>query len=180
MTMLALKTDKKIEPPAYVLQKVERDMRQLVSSEGQKLRVSYQRSFKSGVAFGWRETLPEQLVNLQYSLGPFSQLKKLGRGWDGKFAEPLTNELLELGEQFWYSLASVATQLPAVYPGADNFLVFTWKDSTFRKELSISIYEDEGDVFCDWVLKTPSVKNIGKADFDTRKLNQIVRIYNSL
>jgi hypothetical protein len=182
MTTIAPPIDPQFtQPPAYVLQQVSHDFADLRSSEGRELLDASRGSLSSQDAFGWRVSLPDSLEKLFYnSPGPFEELRRLKCGWDGQGAEPLSSELLAVGEEFWSSVARIATSMPVVHPGADNFLVFSWKDRKSNKELSISIYDDEGRVFCDWLLKFSGVREVGTCDYNVQCLKLIIGLYNLL
>lgn len=84
-------------------------------------------------------------------LYPFQSLKT---GWDGYWAEPLSQEVLLRANQLWRRIEQITvnqTDLPVVRPAANGSVALTWNNEYPKKELEIWLY-DQPDYYAEWML----------------------------
>lgn len=181
MTILCPEQVEKVQPPAFVARQATEDLSKLESDGGKKLKKASEVFLGTNrIPLGWKEELPTDLDQLKTTPRVFVTLKQLKKNWDGYDAEPLSDLLLENAQDFWFALPEVATEMPAVYPGADNFLVFSWINFRKEKQLDISIYEEDGNITCNWLAKSRATRKGDSAPFDISILKSVLRMYNSL
>lgn len=85
---------------------------------------------------------------------PIHPLQSLETGWDGYWAEPLSQEVLFRANQLWRKIEQVAinrSNLPAVQAAANGSVAFTWSHDYPEKELEIWLY-DQPNYYAEWML----------------------------
>ncbi len=92
------------------------------------------------------------------SSSPVSTLQNLQVGWDGYWAEPLSQQVLLRAHDLWLRIRQTTgdkDELPSVNSAANGSVAFTWSYHYPEKELEIWLY-DQPDFYAEWLL---SVKN---------------------
>lgn len=169
--------ERKIKTYDEIRRETERDLNNLENKVFNEIPWGQKGTDRS---LAWEYTLPANLDDTKYA-GPLDHLKNLKKGWDGQGSDPLTPLLIEKGEEFWNSCAPIAVQNPKIWPGGDNFILFHWKDEDRDKWLKVSIYEDEGSLTCDWLLKTPTTQYSNEdVDFNLEFFRNLVDYYNEI
>lgn len=82
---------------------------------------------------------------------PVAELSKLGPGWDGYWASPLSYECIGRGVKLWYKFVELKIELPQYGPSACGAINFSWTSQYPDKELDIDIY-DQDDYYCEYML----------------------------
>ena len=101
---------------------------------------------------------------------PLYPWQRLKAGWDGYWAEPLSQEVLLRGHQLWVLIQQVGLDgqdLPVVSPSANGSVAFTWSHHYPRKELEIWLY-DQPDYYLEWLLSVE-----GKQDVESEARSQV-------
>ena len=175
-------TKEAIQPVHFYRERARQELSQLRNEDSKNLCASLRIESLQPASTPrcWQEALPRDLSSLQYEAGPLHDLRHLKEGWDGFGALPLTEELLDRGEELWYELSSISTQIPKVFPGADNFLLFWWNDTSKDKEIKISVYEEDGDLWWDLVLRSGNEQIYGSRPFDVDLMTSMIGHYNLL
>lgn len=85
---------------------------------------------------------------------PIHPLLCLKTGWDGYWAEPLSQVILPRANQLWRKIEQITinrSNLPTVQPAANGSVAFVWSCEYPEKELEIWLY-DQLDYYAEWIL----------------------------
>ena len=88
------------------------------------------------------------------SASPVYPLQSLQTGWDGYWAEPLSQKVLLRAHDLWMQIKQITCDkgdLPGISPAANGSVAFTWSSQYPRKELEIWLY-DQPDYYAEWLL----------------------------
>jgi hypothetical protein len=112
---------------------------------------------------------------------PLYPLQNLQVGWDGYWAEPLSEALLERAQGVWDLIKAgnpKESQLPSVSPGANASVAFSWTSYYPSKELEVWIY-DQPDFYAEWLLSTEDNEDEGIAE-SSAELFEIIERFQKL
>lgn len=85
---------------------------------------------------------------------PIYALQSLRTGWDGYWAEPLSQGVLLRAHELWMRIKQITRvqgDLPGITPAANGSVAFTWSSQYPRKELEIWLY-DRSCYYAEWLL----------------------------
>lgn len=85
---------------------------------------------------------------------PIYLLQLLKTGWDGNWAEPLSQSCLLKADKLWLNIEQITRKdncLPIIRPSANGSVAFSWTHEYPRKELEIWLYDRE-DYYAEWIV----------------------------
>ena len=85
---------------------------------------------------------------------PVYSLQSLQTGWDGYWAEPLSQGILLRAHELWMQIKQITCDdgdLPSISPAANGSVAFTWSSQYPRKELEAWLY-DQLVYYAEWLL----------------------------
>lgn len=108
---------------------------------------------------------------------PIAPLQSLQKGWDGYWAEPLSQEVLLRAHQLWRQIERIAkteAEYPTIRPSANGSVAFTWSAEYPEKELEIWLF-DQIDYYAEWMLNVGDVDEEGTTQSQAELLRIIKR-----
>jgi type I restriction enzyme, S subunit len=112
---------------------------------------------------------------------PIYSLQFLETGWDGYWADPLSQQALLKADRLWQKIKEVANNdrpLPVVRSAANGSVAFTWTHDYPDRELEIWLY-DRPDYYAEWMLSDNDLDREGTACSQEDLLN-VVAEYQGL
>jgi hypothetical protein len=120
-----------------------------------------------------------QSLSLQRKSEQVERLRELEEGWDGRDAEPPSDDLLRAAETVWFEVADRFPsdfQRPLVRMSRNGYVTFTWMNRSGDKELHIYIHEGEQErVRHEAHLRAPSLPPFDSKDASFSELRWCVR-----
>lgn len=111
---------------------------------------------------------------------PLHALISLQRGWDGYWAEPLSQVVLWRAHQLWRQIQRLQhceSDLPTVRAAANGCVAFTWSGKYPAKELEVWLY-DRPDFYAEAMLTEGDSDQEQVCQSQTKLLKLIARYYN--
>jgi hypothetical protein len=114
-------------------------------------------------------------------ISPLSPLQNLELGWDGYWAEPLSQSVLVKAHQLWNEIRKITIDrrnLPSISPTANGSIAFSWTRHYPRKELEISLI-DQPNFLSEWLLSDSNI-DTEKVSTSQSDLVKVIRKYLEL
>ena len=91
---------------------------------------------------------------------PVYHLQFLKTGWDGYWADPLSQAVILKADWLWQKIELVTNnnRLPVIRAAANGSVVFTWTQDYPKKELEIWLY-DRPDYYAEWMISLQDVNS---------------------
>lgn len=112
---------------------------------------------------------------------PLYPLQNLELGWDGYWAEPLSQEVIMKAYQLWTDIRRITKDkkdLPKISPTANGSIAFSWTTYYPRKELEVSLI-DQTHFMSEWLLSYKN-KDIESTSTSKSNLLKVIRKYLEL
>jgi hypothetical protein len=167
-------------PPASQLYDDIQDISRATGDDARKLFESALKAASSmNRIVGGRELLQPKLSALSYTPELFKKMRELKKGFDGHGSEPPDSKLIDQAEALWTNVRQLfpAYAKPAVFPGADNFISFSWRNTNKRLELAIHYNPSDVSFTCDWVINFNDESDSYEGEFDLDLLITIIGRY---
>jgi hypothetical protein len=86
-----------------------------------------------------------ETISLSPTPEPIQRLRDLEEGWDGRDAEPPSEQLLAYAEAFWLTIEKLPPvfQRPTVRMTRDGYIAFSWMQPKQLKELHVWFHDGE-------------------------------------
>lgn len=112
---------------------------------------------------------------------PLYPLQNLELGWDGYWADPLSQEVVLKAHQLWNDIERITKDkkdLPTISPTANGSIAFSWTRHYPRKELEVSLI-DQTSFLCEWLLSHKD-KDIESTSTSKSNLLKVIKEYMEL